>query len=88
MSCGTMPCICSNCGVELGKAVALCSAEETRVRGCFVHPKGEGSLFPSRWLCTVSSEFALPATLLFGTAPNMHGQLGNCVGWWCDIPVA
>lgn len=33
---------------------------------------------------------ALPATLVFGTAPNMHGQLETvlCVGWWCDIPVA
>lgn len=45
MSCGTMPCICSNCGVELGKAAAVCSAGETRVCGCFVHPKGKGSLF-------------------------------------------
>lgn len=72
--------ICGNCGIELEKAVTLCFTGETRVHSFFffsspLDRERQASFFKIR-VRTVLSEFALPATLWFGTAPNMHEQLG------------
>lgn len=78
MSCGTMPCVCGSWDVELGEAATVCSVGEPKfAEGIFSFcPTGKSSLLLSRHVYAPSYRSA-SYTFVFGTAPNMHGQLGT-----------